>query len=56
MTELEISYQIISRLGLTRKLPNPGQRVTVRCPYHVDRHPSASIKINEDGSGLFHCF
>ena len=42
MTELEISYQIISRLGLTRKLPNPGQRVTVRCPYHVDRHPSAS--------------
>lgn len=56
MTELEISYQIISRLGLTRKLPNTGQRVTVRCPYHIDRHPSASIKINEDGSGLFHCF
>lgn len=56
MTEYEISQQIISRLGLSKRIPAIGQRITVRCPYHIDRHPSASIKILENGVGLFHCF
>lgn len=56
MTELEISNQIIQRLGLLNNFLNINQKIMVSCPYHQDRHPSASIKITETGKGLWHCF
>jgi CHC2 zinc finger len=28
----------------------------VRCPYHDDKHPSASIHFDADGVWRFHCF
>lgn len=35
----------------------PNRWQTVRCPFHPDRHPSAGVRWNSDGTtGGFHCF
>lgn len=56
MTELEISNQMIQRLGLSNQYLGLNQKTMVSCPYHEDKHPSASIKITDEGRALFHCF
>lgn len=52
MTDEEINLEIFRRLGLLKGKAASGIGIT-SCPYHEDKHPSASINYKK---GLFHCF
>lgn len=45
-----------SRLPLAQALGISGKGKSVRCPYHDDKHPSATIHHDPDGAWRFHCF
>lgn len=56
MTELEISYNILDRLGINANKIKSHGWTTVHCPLHEDKNPSCGVRINEDGSGVYNCF
>lgn len=45
-----------SRLPLVQALGVYGKGSAVKCPFHDDKHPSASIHHDQDGAWRFHCF
>lgn len=56
MTELEISYAILDRIGIDPNKIKASGWTTVHCPLHEDKNPSCGVRINEDGSGVYNCF
>lgn len=45
-----------SRAALVQALGVNGNTKAIRCPFHDDQHPSASIHLDQDGAWRFHCF
>jgi len=45
-----------SRAPLAQALGVNSNSKTIKCPYHDDQNPSASIHLDQDGVWRFHCF
>ena len=49
-------WQVLAALGLTDGAKRLTSGSLIRCPWHVERSPSCSVRVGADGTLAVHCF